>query len=115
MIIVQSTFHLRPEALAKALLFMENMQTACQKEFGCISYEYFQSISDPNQVVLMQEWESAEDLQGHYQTEHMADFLMNLGDCLSADISTRRYVSRDESAQSSIASSNSKTPERTMH
>ena len=115
MIIVQSTFYMRPEVLPKALVLMEDMQTLSRKEFGCISYEYFQSISEPNQVVLMQEWQTMEDLQGHYQTEHMAEFLIQLSDCLSAEISTRRYVSNDEGAQSSPASPHSKTPERTMH
>ena len=98
MIMVQSTFQLHPETREEALGLMKNMVRLCRQEHGCLSYEYFEGITDPNQVVLLQEWENAECLEEHYQTDHMEDFLQRLGAYLSSPVSTRSYMSQDERA-----------------
>ncbi len=79
MIVVQSTFQLLPESKNEALELMRNMVRLCRQEHGCLAYEYFEGLTDTNQVVLLQEWEDADCLQEHYQTDHMADFLDKLG------------------------------------
>jgi len=38
---------------------------------GCLSYEYYFSASDPDKVILMEEWESAEKEAAHMQQPHM--------------------------------------------
>ncbi|MEQ8955096.1 MAG: putative quinol monooxygenase [Gammaproteobacteria bacterium] len=96
MIMVQSTFKLVPETKDEALRLMKNMVRLCRQEHGCLSYEYFEGITDPNQIVLFQEWESADALQGHFETAHMEEFLGKLGRLLRAPVSTRSYVSQDE-------------------
>ena len=92
MIVVQTTFQLTPDSKEEILKLMKKMVRLCRQEHGCLSYEYFQGVSDPNQVVLLQEWEDAECLQEHYQTDHMEDFLSKLGDFLEAPVSTRSYI-----------------------
>ena len=92
MILVQSTFKLVPETRDEALDLMKTMVKHSRKELGCVSYEYFEGISDPNKIVLFQEWENAECLQGHYETDHMAEFLSRLGDYLSSPVATRSFV-----------------------
>ncbi len=96
MIMVQSTFNLVPETKDEALRLMKNMVRLCRKEHGCLSYEYFEGITDPNQVVLFQEWESADALQGHFETAHMEEFLGKLGRLLQTPVTTRSYVSQDD-------------------
>ena len=96
MIIVQSKFCLVPNARDDAVKHMKNMAQLCVDEAGCLSYEYFQGVSDPNQVVLLQEWENAECLQAHYQTEHMEEFVSKLGQFLESAVITRSYVSQEE-------------------
>lgn len=115
MIMVQSTFHLLPESKADALRLMKNMVRLCRKEHGCLSYEYFEGVTDPNQVILLQEWENADCLQGHYQTEHMEDFLDKLGQFLQSPVSTRSYVSQDERAVSAPNPEDLPKPEQTIH
>ena len=119
MIMVQSTFHLLPEFRAEALGLMKNMVRLCRQEHGCLSYEYFEGVSDPNQVILLQEWENADCLEEHYQTDHMEDFLGKLGRCLSSPVSTRSYVSQDERvARSKVSkklSDEPPKPEQTIH
>ena len=96
MIIVQSIFHLVPNARDNAIKHMKHMAQLCVDEAGCLSYEYFQGVTDPNQVVLLQEWSSADFLQGHYQTEHMEEFVSKLGQYLESAVITRSYVSQEK-------------------
>jgi quinol monooxygenase YgiN len=41
------------------------------KEKGCISYELFASLHDPEKLVFVEQWESREDLTAHSQTSHL--------------------------------------------
>lgn len=93
MIVVQSTFQLIPSSQETVLELMKKMMLLCQAEQGCMSYEYFVSLESPNRVILLQEWESADDLQEHYRTKHMEDFIVRLGAHLEAPISSHSYAS----------------------
>jgi quinol monooxygenase YgiN len=116
MIMVQSTFHLRAESKPKVIALMTNMVRLCRQEHGCISYEYFAGVTDCNQIILLQEWENADCLQGHYQAEHMDDFMSRLVPSLDKPISTRSYFSQEEGGKIAPAMSNKKPkPEQTVH
>jgi len=91
MIIVHGIFPVKPELRDDALKMMRCMATASKAEFGCITYEFYVGLSDPNTLLLFQEWESVEALQGHFETNHMEDFLRRLPDVLNGEVSTRRY------------------------
>ena len=96
MIILQSTFQLHPESVDAAIELMREMTRLCRHEHGCRQYSYFQGISDPGEVMLLQEWDDAVCLQGHYETDHMDKFVNKLGPLLRSPITTRSYVSQDE-------------------
>lgn len=96
MIIVQSTFELLPETKPAALALMQNMVTLCRQEYGCLSYEYYEGMTETNRVILLQEWENADCLQAHYQTEHMESFLANLSTHLQSPIVTRSYLAQED-------------------
>ena len=115
MIVVQSIFHLASNSKRDALKLMRNMVRLCRLEHGCISYEYFKGISNPNQVILIQEWENADCLQQHYQTDHMEHFLSKLGEFLVSPVETRSYVSQEEPSVTSISAGDLPKPEQTIH
>jgi quinol monooxygenase YgiN len=94
MIIVHGTFPIKPELRAEALELMRQMSVASRNEYGCVSYEFYAGLSDPNTFLLFQEWENVEALQGHFQTDHMEDFLKALPDVLDGEVMTRRYEVR---------------------
>ncbi|MFT4799363.1 MAG: quinol monooxygenase YgiN [Candidatus Azotimanducaceae bacterium] len=94
MIIVHGTFPIKPELREEALELMRQMSVASRDEHGCASYEFYAGISDPNIFLLFQEWENVEALQGHFQTDHMEDFLKSLPDVLNGEVMTRRYEVR---------------------
>lgn len=115
MIVVQSTFHLLPDSKDEALELMRNMVRLCRQEHGCLTYEYYEGVTDPYRVVLLQEWEDADCLQGHYQTDHMEDFLAKLGRYLESPVSTRSYISQEESSLAAQAADEPPTSEQTIH
>ena len=99
MIIVHGTFPIKSDVRDDAMELMRQMATASRAEEGCISYEFYVGLSDPNMLLLFQEWESVDALQGHFETEHMEAFLQELPDVLDGEVATRRYevkVSDDE-------------------
>lgn len=115
MIMVQSTFHLLPDSKADALSMMKNMVRLCRLEHGCLNYEYFEGVTNPNQVILLQEWENADCLQEHYQTDHMDAFLMKLRKYLERPIVTSSYISQDDRTVASLSSDEIPTPGQTLH
>lgn len=106
MIIVHGTIPIRPDCREQALKLARGMAAATRTEPGCISYDFYVGLSDPNTLMLFQEWESMEALTRHFQTAHMEEFLRALPAVVSGDITTRRYAvqsvddERDEPAES---------------
>ncbi|MEJ6706053.1 MAG: putative quinol monooxygenase [Pseudomonadales bacterium] len=94
MIIVHGTFPIKPDQRSQALELMRTMSSASQAEYGCVTYEFYVGLTDPNTLLLFQEWESVDALQGHFQTDHMDEFLKLLPEVLDGDVSTRRYEVR---------------------
>ena len=92
MIIVHGTIPIRPDCRERALELARRMTVATQAEDGCISYDFYVGLSDPNTLLLFQEWESMEALMAHFQTDHMDEFLQALPDVVSGEIITRRYA-----------------------
>ncbi len=115
MIILQSTFNLIPEKVEEALELMREMMRLCQHEHGCRHYRYFQGIADPSEVLLLQEWDDARSLQGHYETDHMERFIGRLGPLLRSAISTRSYVSQDEDAAPDVAGESAPETHQAIH
>ena len=92
MIIVHGTIPIKAECRDDALSLARRMADLTRNEPGCISYDFYVGLSDPNTLMLFQEWESMEALMGHFQTDHMDKFLSELPDIVSGDITTKRYA-----------------------
>ena len=91
MIIVHGTFPVKSQLRDNALDLMRQMASASRAEEGCISYEFYVGLTDPNTLLLFQEWESVDALQGHFETDHMEEFLRALPNVLDGEVATRRY------------------------
>ena len=57
---------------------------AIRAEDGCIRYDYYLSEKDPNELLLIEQWETKSHQQVHIQQPHMAklrelkgDFIFN--------------------------------------
>ena len=74
MIIVHGSIPIRPERRDQALALAKQMAAASRNEKGCMSYEFYVGLADPDTLMLFQEWESMEALMGHFDTDHMDVF-----------------------------------------
>ena len=50
----------------------EGIVDEIRKENRCIRYDYYYSEKDPNEILLIEEWESKEHQQIHIEQPHMA-------------------------------------------
>ena len=100
MIIVHGVLLVVKDQRSRAQVLMQEMATASRLEAGCISYEFYASLTNPRQFLLFQEWASVEALQDHFQTAHMEIFLEQLPSILDGEIVTRRYEVRQQQGRS---------------
>lgn len=99
MIISHSKFPIRADKVEEAQALMAEMTAASLVEDGCISYDFYSSISDPSTILLFQEWESVDAVQAHFASDHMAVFLNQLPDLLTGEVSSHRYAVQGTEAE----------------
>ena len=64
--------------LSDALEIYRHLVAETVKETGCITYELFQELNNPNSLTLIEEWEDMEALQRHTQTPHFITLVEQL-------------------------------------
>lgn len=62
-----------------------------RKEAGCIRYDLVQGLGDPAQLVFIEEWESAEQLDIHSRTAHVREAQGRAAALTAAPASVERY------------------------
>ena len=92
MIIVHGTIPIREDLRERALDLARRMAAATREEPGCLSYDFYIGLADPNTLMLFQEWETMDALMVHFKTPHMEEFLKELPEVLNGNITTRRFA-----------------------
>ena len=92
MIVVAGAAKVKPDKRGKAVLSALAMAEATKEEPGCISYEFFVDIQDPNRIFIFEQWEDQAALDAHNLSEHMAEFREQLPDLLASSLDVKRYV-----------------------
>lgn len=82
-----------------ALKFVEEMENSglaalIRQREGNLSYNYFQSLANPEQVLLVDEWENQEALDRHHASPQMAQ-IMALREKYQLTMTARRLISAD--------------------
>ena len=75
MIKVTSRRTIKPEHVDEVLEGYKEMVEETRKEKGCISYELFRDVHDPNTFVMVEEWESLDNQDFHAATPHYKKFI----------------------------------------
>ncbi len=71
MIYVVATTQVKPDLRDAFIKGAKECSAATRKEKGCLSYEHHTSIHDPNLFVVVERWETREDLNAHGRAPHM--------------------------------------------
>jgi len=92
MIIVAGSVSIKPEHLDEAIQIAQNLSKETRNEAGCISYHFSTSLDDPNTLLIFEQWESAEALEQHFQTDHMKKLQEELPKFVAGPLSIQRYM-----------------------
>ncbi|ABD06574.1 Antibiotic biosynthesis monooxygenase [Rhodopseudomonas palustris HaA2] len=71
MIYVVATTQVKPESREAFIEGAKACIAETRKEKGCIAYDSHTSINDPNIFVVVERWESRDDLNAHARAPHM--------------------------------------------
>ncbi len=71
MIYVVATSQVKPECRDAFIKGAKECIAATRQEKGCLSYENHSSIHDPNLFVVVERWETRDDLNAHGKAPHM--------------------------------------------
>lgn len=52
----------------------EGLVAASRADKGCLMYDFFISVDDPKKMMVVEKWESNEDLKAHSETEIFQKF-----------------------------------------
>ena len=91
-IIMQGSIPIKSGQFDVALAMARDLVMATRDEAGCITYEFYRGLSDPDTLVIFQEWETKDALVNHLSTPHVEAFLRRLPEISDGGITTRRYL-----------------------
>ena len=74
MIYVVATFTIQPGTLEPFVDAAHPAIEATRRESGCVLYDLHASVTDPERVVFVEQWESREALDAHFASPHLAAF-----------------------------------------
>ena len=92
MILVIGTAVVKPgsrEAATERCVWMSRLT---EREPGCRSYRFYTDLTDPDTMLIVEEWESGEALRAHFGTPHMAEFSRALAGLVASPPIVTRYV-----------------------
>jgi quinol monooxygenase YgiN len=67
------TIRVAPGRAADFAAALKPVQASARAEEGCEQYELFQSVDDPDTVLLLERWTSQELLERHMEAERSRD------------------------------------------
>jgi len=91
MVIIAGTVQIKPEVREEALTAARQVAVATQAEAGCVIYQFYADITEPNKFLAFEVWETDEALANHFQTEHIQVFQQKLPDFLAGKPDIKRY------------------------
>ena len=56
---------------------------AIRAEEGCLRYDYYLSCQNEDEILLLEEWDTAEHQRVHMEQEHMKRFRVIKEDCIA--------------------------------
>ncbi len=92
MIVISGTIPIKAESREEARQLALEMAKATQAEAGCLFYNFYADLADPNLFRIFEEWESEEALAKHFQTDHMAKFIKEIPRLVAGPIDAKKYT-----------------------
>ena len=91
MLVVAGYVRIDKEHLPGVVLAARRMMKETRKEPDCLSSSFAMDLLDDSVIRIFEEWDSAEALQAHFRTSHMAEFQKTLAGLNLQEMSVQRY------------------------
>ena len=79
MIRVIATFIVEPSKIDEFTQLATEMVTITREEKGCAQYDLAQSVDEANRMVIIEGWQTQEDLDAHSAAEHFTRLVPQIG------------------------------------
>lgn len=89
---VIATLHARPGQEAALEARMRSMIEATRREAGCIRYDMHRAADDAASLIMVEYWASAEALQAHDDSAHMAALVADLPALVDRPVEVRKLA-----------------------
>ena len=66
---------LKPDQREKAMVSITTLAKSARQDKGCLSFNVYEEIHDKNSLFFFEEWASQADIDRHFQTKHVKDFM----------------------------------------
>jgi quinol monooxygenase YgiN len=71
MIIVHAVLHAQPAHRDRYIAGLRDMRTATlEHDSGCLRYDFWQDINDPDRFICVEEWTDMASLKAHLDADH---------------------------------------------
>ena len=74
MIYVAATFRIRPGTIERFVEAAYPAIDASRRETGCLHYDLNASVTDPDRLMCIEQWQSQQTFDQHLATAHIATF-----------------------------------------
>lgn len=91
MIILNVFFDVKQEHHAEFLKLLTHMVIESNKESGCELYQLMQNHIEPYSYMLVEHWQTQEQLDAHAETPHWKHFDKTVNDYLFSDYEEHHY------------------------
>ncbi|BEU28464.1 putative quinol monooxygenase [Paraburkholderia sp. 22B1P] len=71
---------------------LQDLVGPTRAESGCLNYDLHRSNDDPSVWMLYENWRTEKDLDAHFKTAYLEEFLSHLSEVLEGDMDIRRYA-----------------------
>jgi quinol monooxygenase YgiN len=89
---VVAHFHFRPGTGEAARKIFETAVLQTRSEPGCLSYDFYVNVDDPNDITFIEEWSSAGSLEAHLASAHVARAQAEAAPLLDAEPRILKYA-----------------------
>ena len=91
MVVVTAKMSFSEGKLKEAESFLKELIEKTNLEDGCIEYKSYLSKNSPDEIVIIEKWESQEHLDAHMKTKHFTELLPKIGELCSKETEISVY------------------------
>jgi quinol monooxygenase YgiN len=88
---VVATFSVKDGKREAFIAIAQELVNETVKEPGCIKYQLYHDISDPQSFAMIEEWESGAHLDAHLASAHIQAVRPKFGEVLNSFPSVKKY------------------------